>query len=131
MNEETKSRFINIIRWIFFLPASVLGAWLAYIIFSWMNRTIPVFNYDIIWNKIIELVAQLIMGGAFVGIGTYMVPKGKKIVAIILFALMCIIAGGAFIGNIAHGFSWLHLIGEICTVAGAGYALYHFINNEY
>lgn len=88
------------------------------------------FNADNLWNKIIELVAQFIMGCAFVGIGSYMVPKWNKIVAIILFAIMCIIAGGAFIGNLAQGFSWLHLIGEICTVAGAGYVLYYFINNE-
>lgn len=130
MKEETKTRLLNILRWVFFLPASVLGAWLAFIIFYWMNHTIPVFNADNLWNKITELVAQIIMGGVFVGIGTYMVPKGNKIVAIILFAITCIIAGISFIANIAQGFKWMPLLGGVCAVIGAGYVLYHFINNE-
>jgi len=91
---------------------------------------LPVFNADNLWNKIIILAAQALMGGAFVAIGSNIVPKGKKIVAIILFAIMCVIVGVAFAANIINEFSWLHIIGEICTLLGAGYALYFMANEE-
>ena len=130
MKEESKTKLLNVIRWLLFLPASVLGAWLAYIIFSWMNHTIPVFNADNLWNKIIDLVAQFIMGAAFVGIGTSIVPKGNKIVAIILCSIMCLICGVAFAGNILGNFSWMHLLGELCTIAGAVCVLCYFVKEE-
>lgn len=130
MKEENKTLLLNILRWGTFLPASILGAWLVFIIFSWTNHTIPLFNADNIWNKIIDLAAQAFMGGAFVAIGSNIVPKGKKIVAIILFAIMCVFVGVAFVANIIYEFSWLHIIGEICTLLGAGYALYFMANEE-
>ena len=130
MKEETKTRLLNILRWIFFLPASILGAWLVYIIYYWMNRTIPVFNVDTLWNKFAELIAHLLSGGAFVGIGAYMVPKGSKVVAIILFAIACVVIGAAFIANILNGFSWMPLLDGVCALAGAGYMLYQFVKED-
>lgn len=130
MKEESKTKLLNVLRWVVFLPASVLGAYLAYLIFAWMNHTVPSFNADNLWNKIIDLIASAIMGGAFVAIGASIVPKGKKIVAIILFAIMCVTVGVAIIGNIINGFSWFHLISEVCVIVGAGYALYHFVKEE-
>jgi CHASE2 domain-containing sensor protein len=132
MKEETKKKLLNVIRWITFLPASVLGAWLVYIIAYFGDKMLSrlYLGNSMIADCLIMFFAHAAMGGAFVLIGTAIAPKGKKIVAIVLLCITCVFCGVSLVFNIAQGFDWLNLVCMICVLVGAGYAFYECGENE-
>lgn len=126
-----KEKVIKALLWIAVLPASALGSYLVYIIFYWLNSTKSEFtNADSIWNVVISLVSSALMGGAFVGIGSAIAPSWKRVTAIVLLCVVCILIGIAFIGNLMGGFSWVSLLSSLCIIAGAGFMTYSVFDNE-
>lgn len=130
--QSLKLRFMIALRWIAVLPASVLGSYLVYILFFWMNKSkdYPLTNLDSFWDYAIMFISHTLMGGAFMGIGVYIAPSSKRICACVLFAIACIFSGMALFANIATGFHWVSLVSLICLLAGAGYVFYIFITDE-
>lgn len=120
-----KEKIINVLRWIAILPASVLGSYLVYIIFFWLNKTKEGFtNADNLWDIGIMLVSSALMGGAFVLIGAYVAPSGKRVVSIVLLCLMCALIGIAIFSNLMGEFSLVSILSSLCMLAGSGYATY-------
>ena len=125
-----KEKIINALLWVAVLPASALGSYLVYVIFYWLNSNKHEFtNGDSLWNIIIMLVSSALMGGTFVSIGSAIAPKGKRVVAIVLLCIICLLIGVAFVGNVMGGFSWMSLLSSLCILAGGGYAVYIVFNN--
>lgn len=114
------------LRWIVLLPASVLGSYLVYIFFYWLNKSkdYPHTNFDNLWNYAIMFVSHVLMGGAFIGIGLYIAPAYRKVCSCVLFGIVCIFSGIALFANVLSGFSWISLISTICMIGGAGYVFY-------
>lgn len=127
-----KDKLLIIARWLILLPASVLGSYLVYLVFYWLNKSkdYPQTNFDNLWNYVIMFVSHILMGGAFVGIGMYIAPAYRKICSCVLFAIVCIFSGVALFANIVSGFSWISLISTLCMIGGAGYVFYLGITEE-
>ena len=120
-----KEKVIIALRWIALLPISVLGSLLVYVIFVFLNKTIPFTGNNIIWNYAIEFIGQAMMGSAFVSIGVCMAPSKRKSCAVVLFAIACILLGVSLTFGIMGGYSWKEYVGMLCTVLGAGYAYFN------
>lgn len=121
-----KEKILIILRWIILLPASIIGSFLVYRIFFWLNKSSDYMhtNLDSIWDYIMMFVSHALMGAAFIWIGLYIAPKYKKICACVLFCIVCMFAGVALFSNIYVGFSWVSLVSMICMLAGAGFVFY-------
>ena len=121
-----KEKLLIALRWTVLLPASVLGSYLVYIMFYWLNKSkdYPHTNFDSLWDYAIMFVSHVLMGGAFIGIGLYIAPAYRKICSCVLFAIVCIFSGFVLFANIVSGFSWISLISILCMIGGAGYVFY-------
>lgn len=130
--QSLKLKIMIVLRWIVLLPASVLGSYLIYIFFYWLNKSkdYPHSNFDNLWNYAIMFVSHVLMGGAFIGIGIYIAPSWKRICACVLFALVCIFSGFALFANFLTGFSWISLVSLICLLVGAGYVFFLCLGGE-
>lgn len=123
-----------ILRWILLLPASIIGSYLAYIIFYLINTYTPFrgshyTNIDKLWDYSIMFVSHIFMGMAFIGIGVYIAPSHKKACSCVLFAITCIMAG-VLLTTIILNFSWVSLISTICSLCGASYIFYICVNED-
>lgn len=130
--QSLKLKIMIVLRWIVLLPASVLGSFLIYIFFYWLNKSkdYPHSNFDNLWNYAIMFVSHVLMGGAFIGIGIYIAPSWKRICACVLFALVCIFSGFALFANFLTSFSWISLVSLICLLVGAGYVFFLCLGGE-
>lgn len=127
-----KKKLLIALRWLFFLPASILGAWLAYIIFYWLNKSASGFitNMDVLWNYGIGIVSHAIMGAVYMYIGYFMVPSHQKVIGLCMFGLACVICGASISANIFNGFDWYTLICNLFMIGGAGYVSYLIAHDE-
>jgi len=125
-----KEKVINALRWIAVLPASVVGSYLVYLAYYWLNRTYIFTNGDYLWNHISMFIASMLMGGTFIAIGVSVAPSHQKVCASVMFGFWCIISGAALFANIVTGFSWTSFISLICSLIGAGYAFYASIKDN-
>ena len=114
------------------LPASLIGSYLIYIIFMFLNksREYPNTYFVILWNYGVEFISHILMGVAFIGIGSAVAPRAKRICSCVLFALVCIFAGVSLFANFMVGFSWVSLLSTICMIGGAGYVFYLYLSEE-
>jgi hypothetical protein len=87
----------NALRWVAFLPASALGAWLAWLVVMLGNRLtfgMQGVNPDAFLSRtFIEFISHAAMGAAFVYVGAKVAPNHHKIVAYVLAALGLVAAG--------------------------------------
>lgn len=123
-----KEKILIALRWIFFLPVSILGAWLITIVASWLNKSASgtgfMTNLEVLWNYGVDIISNAVMGAMYMYIGYFMVPSHKKVVGLCMFGLACIICGGSIMANILNGFSWFPLICALFMIGGAGYVYY-------
>ena len=129
-----KEKILFTLRWIFFLPASILGAWLAYIIAYWLEASATsggiITNMEVLWNYGIGIVSHALMGAVYMYIGYFMVPSHQKVVGLCMFGLACVICGASVTANIITGFSWYNLICNLFMIGGAGYVTYLIARDE-
>ena len=82
---EQQSLFKVVLRWIVFLPAAFLAAWIAWLVIGIANR-LTMFTQGIdpdsfLTRAFIEFISNAVMGVAFVYIGAKVAPNHHKIVA--------------------------------------------------
>jgi len=120
-----KEKVIIALRWIALLPASALGSLLVYVVFVFLNKTIPFTGNDTIWNYAIEFIGHAMMGAAFVLIGICIAPSRRKSCAIVLFAIACVVSGASLAFGIMSDYPWKDYVGMLCTILGAGHAYFN------
>lgn len=129
-----KEKILIALRWLFFLPISILGAWLVYIIFYWLNKSASgsgfMTNLEVLWDYGVGIVSHAIMGAMYMYIGYFMVPSHKKVVGLCMFGLVCVLCGLAITANILNGFRWYSLICSLFLIGGSGYISYLIAHDE-
>lgn len=73
---------------------------------------------------ILHLICQGICGYSFVFCGTYTAPKYKKNTSIVLATIATIVCILSIVLNFLYNFSFINLLGTICTIGGAIYSSY-------
>ena len=133
------SFFGKIIRWLLFLPGSILALFAAYLLVGIWRWTSTLFlGMGETWLDVLvgEILANFLAGGAFVTIGTIIAPDYKKIISVILTILLISICLFGLFGaglltyfaylldfNILGEFKfWINIIALIATGVGAVYA---------
>jgi hypothetical protein len=95
MNEQSKLSIIG--RWLAFLPAAVLGAWLFYWVMRWGMRymlSAPFLDPNsFLLRGFAEFISSLAMGVAFVYAGAKVAPNNKKMVGYGLSGLGLVLGG--------------------------------------
>ena len=94
---EEQSQFKIVVRWLAFLPAAFLAAWLAWLVVMLGNRlTMGMQGADpdsFLSHAFIEFISHASMGAAFVYTGAKVAPSYHKIVAYVLAAFGLVAAG--------------------------------------
>lgn len=130
MENKEKSKSVNVLRWILFLPAAIVGSWLVYVIFRFLNVHDMYHGSSIVsWVSIVTLFADYIHGLAFVFIGAIVAPSSRKVVSIVMLCLMCMFSAISIFLNIANGIDWIVLIGTLLTLGGAIHGVYLISDN--
>ncbi len=95
MEQQSQSRVV--LRWIAFLPAASLAAWLAWLLVLLGNRlTMGMQGIDpdsFLSRAFIEFISHAAMGAAFVYAGAKVAPAHHKIVAYVLAGIGLVAAG--------------------------------------
>lgn len=95
MEQRSQSEFV--LRWIAFLPAAFLAAWLAWLVVMFGNRlTMGMQGIDpdsFLSRAFIEFISHAVMGAAFVYSGAKVAPAHHKTVAYVLAGLGLVAAG--------------------------------------
>lgn len=95
MNEQSRTRIV--LRWVCFIPAAVLAAWVAWLVVAVLNKiTIGMQGIDpnsFLPRAFIEFISHAIMGTAFVYVGAKVAPIHHKIVAYVLATVGLVAAG--------------------------------------
>ena len=109
-------------RWVALLPASLAGAWVAFLVARLINSytAAPFLNPDsFMFQLLLETMGHLALGAAFVYTGVYVAPSHRRVTAYVMAGLS-IIAGGimlyaAMISPIIN--SWAIYGGSLFLVA--------------
>jgi hypothetical protein len=89
---------MNVIRWIFFIPAGFLGSfivsWAVFLFFKFTDLFVSRDDWfgDVISYSEDNIIIPIASAFAFVAIGVYVVPSKKKTVAFLLTLIMGILA---------------------------------------
>ena len=78
-NKDDKQLYLyTIIRWIIFIPTSILGGWVFYSILIFFNQHRYFFVVDISDNIFIAFSCAFLSGAITILIGTYLAPYYRK-----------------------------------------------------
>lgn len=95
MTEKSSTRIV--LRWVAFLPAALLAAWVAWLLVMLGNRLtmgMQGINPDSFLSRaFIEFISHAAMGAAFVYAGAKVAPAHHRIVAYVLAGLGLVAAG--------------------------------------
>jgi tetratricopeptide (TPR) repeat protein len=129
MSEQ--NAFIKILKWIVFLPASLIGGYIAYFLVSMLNKlTMFGFNPDSFMGRLfIEAVSNLAMGAATVFIAAWIVPSYKKHVSIGVCGLLILISGVLLLPALTMPNYWA-IYAMIFLIIGAGTITYSVFTGE-
>ena len=124
MNDaKSQNKALHIFRWVGFLPAAFLAAWLAWLAINLLGRfgfAVAGITPEDFFGKLYFIVAgHTAMGAALVYTGTKIVPSHKLIVAFILAGLGIITAGVLLFPAIMVK-DWWAVLGGIFVAIGAG-----------
>lgn len=94
---EQQSQMKVILRWVSFVPAALLAAWLAWLVVAFLNKvTMGMQGIDpnsFLSRVFIEFISQAVMGAAFVYVGAKVAPMHHKVVAYVLAGVRLVLAG--------------------------------------
>jgi hypothetical protein len=94
---EQQSQTRAVLRWVCFIPAAVLAAWIAWLVVAVLNKiTIGMQGIDpnsFLPRAFIEFISHAVMGAAFVYVGAKVAPMHHKIVAYVLAGVGLVSAG--------------------------------------
>lgn len=116
------------LRWLLFLPAALVVP----ILFSTVQRILfqlfilpntPIFIGANIFNFILDLMGDFILGGGFVYIGAFVAPAKQFLISIILLTLLSIVLFFSFILNLST-LSTTPLIMLIHVITGISTGIY-------
>ena len=128
-----QKRGLNILRWIGFIPAAFLGAWLVWLVVFFFNQlTIGmrgIDTNDFIPRLTVEILSHGAMGAAFVYIGSNIAPSNQKIVTYLLTVFVLLIAGFLAFPAVLQG-DWWAIVGVIAVSSGAGMVAYQVSEKE-
>nr|CRY97074.1 hypothetical protein [uncultured prokaryote] len=133
-NNFWQSRSGTIIRWALTPFAAVIGSFIFYAIaVLWcglQNGLFTTYNGGTQSTSIIQIalhfICQGICGYAFVFCGTYTAPAHKKNTSIVLATTATILCIVSIVFNTLYGFSFMNILGSICTIGGAIYYSYSY-----
>ena len=95
MTEQSSTRIV--LRWVAFLPAALLAAWLAWLLVMFGNRLtmgMQGINPDSFLSRaFIEFISNAAMGAAFVYGGAKVAPAHHRVVAYVLAGFGLVAAG--------------------------------------
>ena len=131
MSSETDSPLKITMRWIAFLPAAIIAAFIGHFLmrlFSLLGSSR--YGDDSWWSYIwSEFLANGAFGAAFVYAGCYVAPSQKKGVGIALAAVLLFLSGAAFFVNLSMK-EWMGIWGLIGLNIGSGWIAYATIQDE-
>ena len=124
---------MRILRWITFVPAAFLSAWLVYAATVLLNRlsiSMAGADPDGFLNKVlVTCVSYAVMGAAFVYVGSRIAPGNRKVVAFSLTLVGVLIAGAATFASAVQRDLW-SVAGSICMALGSGAVAYSVAEGE-
>lgn len=85
-----KTKAMHYGRWLILLPASVVGAWVAYLVIIFVNKVTAYFYLDpdsFLMRTLLETMGNMALGAALVYIGVYIAPSHKRVVAYVMAGL--------------------------------------------
>lgn len=134
--KENNQRLKNIARWIAVIPAALAGILVGTIainIFSLIQRWWLGASGDGAWASFTIFIFAPAVGAALaVYWGVTVAPKAKKVVSMIIGALVIIL----HTVNVVMAFSfqnpdaWWMFVGGIASIIAAGYVVYYFFTKE-
>ncbi len=114
---------MTVLRWIAFLPASIISGYLAWFLLKLVNRvsfSMTGVNPDALLSRIfIERVSQGFLGAAIVYVAAQIVPSHKTVIVFVMAGLTILGAGIAMFPSIIMKNLWA-IYGCICMAVGAG-----------
>lgn len=127
---QVKTKAIKILRWVSFLPAAILAAWLAWLLINVLER-IGFARYAIHPESFIaqffcNTTGHSAMGVVFILVGARIAPEKQIAVAYILSGIGLAICGFSFFPAIMMGNGWA-IWGCICVIFGicvTAYSIY-------
>lgn len=102
----------NWLRWLLFLPASVVAMLLAYPIVLILNEfATPEYMKGFLTDIFLKILATAWSTAAFIWVGATIVPRHKLIISVILAVIYAFLLGAAFVAKLilgqASSTSWL------------------------
>ncbi len=130
---KEQKRGLIVLRWVGFIPAAFLGAWLAWLVVFYLNQLTlgikGIDTNDFFPRLTVEILSHGAMGAAFVYIGSNIVPNNKKIVTYLLTVFILLIAGFLAFPAVINR-DWWAIVGVIAISSGAGMVAYQVSEGE-
>jgi hypothetical protein len=128
-------RWPNWLRWLLFLPGSVVAMFLAYPIILILNEfTIPDYMKGFLTDIFLKILATAWSTAAFIWVGATIVPRHKLIVSVILAVIYAFLLGAAFVAKFmlgeASSTSWLDVGISIPVGSIAGIVVVYYFYEE-
>ena len=126
-NESQSSQVIGVLRWVVFLPCAFIGAWLAWYLWTLLNRiSFGLAGVDLnsfMSKAFLVFTSNVILGAAFVYIGAKVAPVRKKIVAYVL-AVICLVLVGFTLYPAIMTVNYWAIFGGIAIILGCTVTAY-------
>ena len=124
---------LEIIRWVFALPAALLAALVSFVIMRLLGNfglSYAFIEPGSFWSMLFETtIASAIMGSVFVYVGGYVVPKHKMVFAFVFGGINILIAGFLIFPAILVE-DWWAIAGAISMGVGAASMAWSLLSGE-
>lgn len=130
MDNKDNNKLNTILRWVAFIPAAVVGSIAISAIFYYMNKVLPMFGGDNLWNKAILIISRGLFGATLVAIACAIAPAGKRVVAVVLMILLSMLEGVAIFFAVVTSAGIVEIIGCVACIVFAGITTYHVFSEE-
>ena len=122
---------MQILRWLAFLPGSILASWIVYMIAKilWGFEFAP--NQSSFWLTMVDCASHYMMGFAFVYCGIKIAPSYKRHVAFFLATIGIMFTGGTlFLSLFGYG-GYKTVLAAIACTGGIVTCLWQFLHDPY
>lgn len=124
--------FIKVLKWIVFLPASLIGGYVAWYLVALLNKITMIFYINpksFFARLFVESVSNMVWGAATVFIASWIVPSYKKQVSAAMCGLIILVAGICLFPAIMKPDYWA-IYANIMLVIGASVTAYTIFTGE-